>query len=613
MVLGVVLSVSCVSAQDNMTVSDNVIEKAVPDVIDTSGDLENSSDVQGNDSQGGDANDSSQSPVNESHETENDSSALQENIDVVFKTSDSNIIKGKYFSLTVTDENGTAISNKPVYFTINGVTTAVNTTSKGVAKLLINEKVGSYTVKYTLNETGYNYKTGSTKILVISSSKSVLKSSAYTAYYGFKNQVVVTLTAGGVNLANRVVKMKINKKTYSTKTNSKGKAYFAIGLKIGKYTAKYTYGGEKNIKSSSTSAVVTVKKMTTHFKKANSVIYRDKTSGKLKVKLLDARGNPVKNKNVKITYNKKTYNKKTDANGMITVSFKLSKGAYKFKYSFAKTSLYQKTSKTYTVKVKSKAVKNNGIWLLSTDMKKVDFKYFKKIGMKHIFLNVKAIERYGKSSVESFIAEGNDNGIKTHLWMQVFYNSGKWVYPVKNGKIKYDMINKKVKEAKSYAKIKGVSGIHFDYLRFPGNAYKYKNAAKAVNYFTKKASNEVHKINSGLIVSAAVMPEPSSMKYYYAQDIPTISKYLDVIVPMVYKGNYKAGTSWIQSVTHSFVKMSKGAQIWTGLQTYQSDSNVKKLSSSTLINDADYAGFGGAKGVIMFRYGLLNFFNFSEV
>ena len=166
---------------------------------------------------------------------------------------------------------------------------------------------------------------------------------------------------------------------------------------------------------------------------------------------------------------------------------------------------------------------------------------------------------------------------------------------------------------KEYASIKGVAGIHFDYLRFPGTAYKHANGVKAINYFTKKACNELHKMRSSLIVSAAVMPEPSSMKYYYGQDIPEMSKHLDWIVPMVYKGNYGKNAAWIESVTKQFVKQSKGAIVLTGLQGYYSDGEVKKLSASSLKNDAHYAGFGGASGVIVFRYTLFNMIDFNNL
>ena len=589
MLLCVFLSVSCVCAEDNQT-CDDVMESSQEELV-----LESSQGDVLSDDVGGNSTDSDVADVKAS-----------------FSPGSSNVVKGNSFSVTLKDENGSAISNHPVYFTVGGVTSNVTTDSKGVAKLQMNQKEGTYTVKYLFNQTGYKKVSGSTKVLVLSTTKSQLKANDYTAYYKFKNTFVVTLTVGGVKLANRNVKLTIHSKTYTQKTDSNGKARFAIGLAVGKYSAKYSYAGEKNIKASSGKAVVTVKKMSVKIKKANSVIFRDKTLNKFKVKLVDARGNPVANKNVKFTINKKTYSKKTDKNGVAYVNIKLAKGIYKLKVTSSKGSNYEKASKEFSVKVKSKNVKNGGIWLFSYDMKNVNFKNLKKLGYNNIFLNFAAVKNYGKSYVESFIQKGLDNGIKTHLWMQVFYKGGKWIYPVKNGKIKYDVINDRIKEAKSYAKIKGVAGIHFDYLRFPGNAYKYKNGVAAVNYFTKEASKQIHKINSKLIVSAAVMPEPSSMKYYYGQDIPTMSKYLDVIIPMVYKGNYHAGTSWIKSTTSQFVKMSNGAKIWTGLQTYKSDSDVTRLSASSLLNDADYAGFGGATGIVLFRFGLVNLFNFKE-
>ena len=92
-----------------------------------------------------------------------------------------------------------------------------------------------------------------------------------------------------------------------------------------------------------------------------------------------------------------------------------------------------------------------------------------------------------------------------------------------------------------------------------------------------------------------------------------LSQYLDIVIPMVYKGNYHAGDSWIQKVTKILVKQSKGAKVWTGLQSYKSDSNLKKLSAGELMNDAFAASMGGASGVILFRFGITNFINFNNV
>ena len=204
--------------------------------------------------------------------------------------------------------------------------------------------------------------------------------------------------------------------------------------------------------------------------------------------------------------------------------------------------------------------------------------------------------------------------MKVHLWMQICYSGGKWVRPInKDNTIKYGFLNKKIKEAKKYAKIKGVDGIHFDYVRFGGTAHLYKDPNRAVNYFIKKASTQIHKIKPNCIVSAALMPEPSMMTYYYGQDVSTMSKYVDVLLPMVYKGNYHQTTKWVKSVTKTFVGQSNGAQVWTGLQSYHSDNNAKKLTQKSLLKDAKASKEGGAKGVILFRIGISCNFNFKKV
>ena len=527
--------------------------------------------------------------------------------------SNTNYVKGDSYDVNLLDSNGSGIANKSVFFTIDNKTSQIITNENGTAKFILDINKGSYTIKYNFNESGYNPLAVSKNILVLDNSVSTIKGSAYTAYVGVKNTYTVTLTAGGVALSGRTVTFNISGKIYEAKTNSKGQATLNINLAQGTYTIKYSYAGEENINKSSGSSKLTVKKgMPTSIAKANSVVYRHQTSNPFKVKLLDARGNPIAGKNVVFTLNKKSYTKKTDKNGVATLNIKLSRGSYNLKVAFSKTSVYNKYSKTFKINVKSRLTPNNGFWLRSDEMKKVSFSYLKSLGTKHLFLNCYALERYGTKYVESYIQDASKYGIKVHIWMQVFYN-GHWLNPVKNGKINYNLINSRLSHAIKYAKLKGVAGVHFDYLRYPGSAYKYKNSANAINYFVKQASTKIHKINPDIIVSAALMPEPSSMKYYYGQDISTLSKYLDAMIPMVYKGNYHAGSSWIKSITAQFVKKSNGAEVWTGLQAYRSDSNINKLSVSELLKDARAASDGGATGIILFRYGLTNYINFNKI
>ena len=292
----------------------------------------------------------------------------------------------------------------------------------------------------------------------------------------------------------------------------------------------------------------------------------------------------------------------------------LKKGKHKVKYSFKKNSPYLSSSGSAKINVRAKMAKGNGYWLWTAHMGSVNLKSLAKKGTKQILLHVMAIHTKGKGAVVSFIKKAHRYGIKVHLWMQVCYANGKWVRPInEKNKIKYGFLNKKIREAKRYAKIKGVDGIHFDYVRFGGTAHLYKDPNRAINYFSKKVSTQIHKIRPKCVVSAAIMPEPSMMTYYYGQDVATMSKYMDCLIPMVYKGNYHQTTKWITSVTKKFVQQSNGAQIWTGLQSYHSDNNAKKLTQKSLKKDAKAAMKGGAKGVILFRIGISCNFNFKKV
>lgn len=549
-------------------------------------------------------NEASQSPEIE------DSPQVQTTI----KSDDKNIVKGHEFSVTLSDNNSSPIANKSVAFTFNKVVSNATTDENGVAKLKINSNPGEYTVKYSFSGEGYVDCENSTRIQVIASSVSKIKAPSYTAYIGVTNTYTVTLTAGDTPLANRPVTFKLNGKTYSKKTNSKGQASININLAKGSYTLSYSYNGEQNINPVSGTSKITVKKgMPTKMVRADSEIYRNKKTSYFKIKLTDSRGTPLKSKKVILTLKGKKYTKKTNANGIASLKIKLKIGKYNIKASFSKTNVYNKASKTFKITVKPVVPTNNGMWLFGRDMKSVNLKTLQNNGFKHVFLNFKAVELYGKSGVEEWVKTAKSYGVKVHLWMQVFYGAGNWQNPVKNGKINYDLINSKVDEAKGYAKIKGIAGVHFDYVRYPGNAHNYPNSVKAINTFIKKATKAVHSINKKLIVSAAVMPEPSGMKYYYGQDIKTMGKYLDAILPMVYKGNYHAGTKWIKSVTKTFEKQSKKAKIWTGLQTYRSDASLKKIPAKELMGDVRAAVNGGANGVILFRYGLYSNINFKAI
>lgn len=246
--------------------------------------------------------------------------------------------------------------------------------------------------------------------------------------------------------------------------------------------------------------------------------------------------------------------------------------------------------------------KKYGYWVCSEDMDKVDFDKLSKNGVNIIFLNSYAFTDHGQRDVLEWIKQANSHGIEVHIWMQIF-NTGDWISPVKNGKPDNAYFNYKIEEAKYYAGLEGVSGLQMDYIRYEGNAYKDPNGTAAITEFVKNFTKSVKDVNPSLTVSATVMPEQNAT-YYYGQDIPEMGKYVDVIVPMMYKGNYEADSNWVKNTTDWIVKNSGDAKVWVGLQTYQSDFNVTGLTTDDLLKDSQLSFDNGAQGVIYFKWGL---------
>ena len=436
------------------------------------------------------------------------------------------------------------------------------------------------------------------------------------SYVDYKDTFTVKLTSGGKALAKKSVILTLNNVKYNKVTDSNGQVTIKFKLKAGKYKVKYSFAGDDKYTASKGVSKIKVK---SNLKTYIKLIDRSKkvhcagVKSVFRIKLKDVHYKPVSGKKAKLKVNGKVYKSKTNKHGVAKFYVNVKKGKNVIDYYFLKNGKYLKSSGRYKVTVKSELSKGDGYWVSRWDMKNVNLKKLSDLGTKHIFLLHTAFDLYGKDAVIDWIKQAHRHGMKVHMWISVFYNDGYIAPCSKSGHYNYGQMNKVIGKCKYYASFKEVDGIHFDYTRFPGTAYQYKNAVKAVNYFIETASNAVRDVRPGIIVSSAVMPEPNDMKYYYAQDIPTMSKHLDVIVPMVYKGNYHAGDNWIMKTTNAFVKNSKGAQIWAGLQSYRSDSDITPLSYKELFKDAQYAKNGGALGIVIFRWGLSALLDFNKL
>ncbi len=512
------------------------------------------------------------------------------------------------------DENGKIFPNQTVYLELGSMLYSAVTDDYGAACFDLISPPDVYSAKIFFNETGYKFTKKLCQIVILENTWTNLIPVTSSVKEGLGEKFAVRLVAGAIyNLPNKEVIIEINGKNYTRTTDVEGIAYLTINLNPGNYDVYYYYLGDDVFEGVGNSSQLTViPRIPTKLNVLKGSTFHKNSGISYNIEL--STDKPLPGKNVVVKIGSQTFSQTTDGNGVIHLNINnFNEGIYDVTYSFDGDRDYAPCSGSSSLVITSEIPYGYGYWVRYVDMYNLNLASLASQGTKHIFLHSYAFTAYGEGSVASWIRQANNYGIKVHIWMQVAYDGSWHGISNKDGSYNYDLINSRVNEARYYASVSGVSGVHFDYLRFGGTAYKFPKAAESINYFVQTAVSAIKSVNPNCLVSAALMPEPDNMLYYDGQDYPTLTRYLDFVLPMVYKGNYKQNTAWIQSITQWFVDNSNGAQVWTGLQSYRSDDDVTRLSVSELAGDAQASLNGGARGVVMFRWGVSNFINFNNL
>lgn len=256
----------------------------------------------------------------------------------------------------------------------------------------------------------------------------------------------------------------------------------------------------------------------------------------------------------------------------------------------------------------------NGIWLWSKFMNEVDLDEFAAKDIKNIILHEVAFERHGVDSTLAFVKEAHDRGMKVHIWFQAFYKDGKWINPVNDSLncYKQDYFDEVIERAVRYVNY-GVDGIHLDYIRFGGTAWKHNpseeiTATGCVTEFCRQISIAVKAVNPKIVLSAALMPEPDS-EYYYGQDPAQMGQYIDILMPMIYfhcDSYRKGGEEWAVKVANHFATKGAPAKVWAGMTTYYDTDTTKvvPMTAEQIRHDCELFTGTQAEGIVLFRYGL---------
>ena len=157
----------------------------------------------------------------------------------------------------------------------------------------------------------------------------------------------------GNAIANAKIKITVNGKTYTAKTNDKGVATLKVSLNAVKsYNINAKFEGDAYNFASSASGKITITKGSTSLTASGKTFTVTTSSKAIAVTLKDGSGNVIKNKKITATVNGKTYSAKTNSKGVATIKLKLTAvKTYTVSLKFAGDSNYKASTKSIKVKV----------------------------------------------------------------------------------------------------------------------------------------------------------------------------------------------------------------------------------------------------------------------
>lgn len=204
-------------------------------------------------------------------------------------------------------------------------------------------------------------------------------------------------------------------------------------------------------------------------------------------------------------------------------------------------------------------------------------------------------------------------GMRCHVVMNVLYQSVSqlWNYPDTTRRVTW-LTNEITKICNNLK----FDGICFDYLRYTGTSTtggKTNLTGKAgttghtkIQSLLKNLTTQIKNKKKDTIISMTVMPETSTNSTYYGQNYKEINEYVDYQMPMVFKGNYNAGDTWIVNVIKYIQTETSASNVVAIIQTYNTDTDTTKRTKTDMDTTIKQIKTINILGVALFRYGLID-------
>ena len=257
------------------------------------------------------------------------------------------------FTAKFLKSNGQPLAKKYIKFKIKGKVYKVRTNKNGFASLSLKKfKKGTYKI-ICFNKDGLT-KTHTIKIFKRKVSTKLAASSCQ--FLPGENKLIkakFSTALADKSCAGKTIKIKINGKTYSKKTDSNGWVSLDLSfLKKGIFTVEYKYAGNKFFKASSLKKTVSIyDTLDTSLKVKGTSSFGYGAGTVLKV-AYTAGGVPLAHRTVSVSIEGKTYTRTTDSNGIASITpINLNIGDYKVAYKTDDESAFHGTSGSFDINV----------------------------------------------------------------------------------------------------------------------------------------------------------------------------------------------------------------------------------------------------------------------
>lgn len=232
-------------------------------------------------------------------------------------------------TLEIVDSNGKSIKN------ITDVTDA-----NGNAIFKFNLDYGKYTIKANFKGNDLYLASSSVNVANIETTDERTKTMIYTSDVQISTNDTFTIILRDENgklLSNKEITFIFENMTYSTKTNSEGKACVKVDVVSGPHNVNVIFKGDDNLRPSSNLVKLYVSNLFTKIH-APSIVKYYRNATQFHALLTSDSGRPITNQIISVVVDNAIYNCTTDETGWITLDINLKPGHYDVECYFANKS-----------------------------------------------------------------------------------------------------------------------------------------------------------------------------------------------------------------------------------------------------------------------------------